>query len=193
MIEVEFINGVSEFLVYQSKTIKVTLNEPNEIFEYTIDTNTSNIVEDSLELISNNLEEGNELNLTVNKELITITSLLDISKLNIELNFVFINTNPDDLFSVDYENGYLYLSKESIRDLNINYKYDSMFIEAKKSLQLQENEDYKNSINSVSINNYKDNSTITCIYENKYVIDKFESPEFNNLKLNLILKNGVSI
>ena len=112
----------------------------------------------------------------------------------IEVEYSALNESISDLYSVDYEEGILYLAAEPNKDLEVVYDSYNILVDAKKAIQL-EDEEYTvtdltgNSTNGVSstINNFKNNIEYEAIYSvEKESKDLYRTPIITNVKLNYI-------
>lgn len=104
----------------------------------------------------------------------------------IEINYIGLNEAVSDLYSVDYENGVLYLATETNIGLNVDYKFYNTMVKGKKAEQLDD-EDYSVDSTSASINNYRADTSYRLVYNViQPVAEEYTTPILRNIKINYI-------
>lgn len=104
----------------------------------------------------------------------------------LEINYVGLNEAISDLYSVDYENGVLYLAAETNIPLNVDYKFYNTLVKGKKATQL-EDEDYKVSETEASIDNYRADTNYKLVYNVVQTVkEEYTTPILRNIKVNYI-------
>ena len=201
--EVSFIDGSTEFKSYIRSTELVEMTEDlllksNISFEITLQ--YKEIVEDSITItIRDKYDTPVYFKSVVNKDTNVKEIYLNDNNIFvlgdiIEVEYSALNESISDLYSVDYEEGILYLAAEPNKDLEVVYDSYNILVDAKKAIQL-ENEEYTvtdltgNSTNGVSstINNFKNNIEYEAIYSvEKESKDLYRTPIITNVKLNYI-------
>lgn len=201
--EVSFIDGSTEFKSYIRSTELVEMTEDlllksNISFEITLQ--YKEIVEDSITItIRDKYDTPVYFKSVVNKDTNVKEIYLNDNNIFvlgdiIEVEYSALNESISDLYSVDYEEGILYLAAEPNKDLEVVYDSYNILVDAKKAIQL-EDEEYTvtdltgNSTNGVSstINNFKNNIEYEAIYSvEKESKDLYRTPIITNVKLNYI-------
>ena len=201
--EVSFIDGSTEFKSYirSSELVEITedlLLKSKISFEITLQ--YKEIVEDSITItIRDKYDTPVYFKSVVNKDTNVKEIYLNDNNIFvlgdiIEVEYSALNESISDLYSVDYEEGILYLAAEPNKDLEVVYDSYNMLVDAKKAIQL-EDEEYTvtdltgNSTNGVSstINNFKNNIEYEAIYSvEKESKDLYRTPIITNVKLNYI-------
>ena len=201
--EVSFIDGSTEFKSYirSSELVEITedlLLKSNISFEITLQ--YKEIVEDSITItIRDKYDTPVYFKSVVNKDTNVKEIYLNDNNIFvlgdiIEVEYSALNESVSDLYSVDYEEGILYLAAEPNKDLEVVYDSYNILVDAKKAIQL-EDEEYTvtdltgNSTNGVSstINNFKNNIEYEAIYSvEKESKDLYRTPIITNVKLNYI-------
>lgn len=201
--EVSFIDGSTEFKSYirSSELAEITedlLLKSNISFEITLQ--YKEIVEDSITItIRDKYDTPVYFKSVVNKDTNVKEIYLNDNNIFvlgdiIEVEYSALNESISDLYSVDYEEGILYLAAEPNKDLEVVYDSYNILVDAKKAIQL-EDEEYTvtdltgNSTNGVSstINNFKNNIEYEAIYSvEKESKDLYRTPIITNVKLNYI-------
>ena len=201
--EVSFIDGSTEFKSYirSSELVEMTedlLLKSNISFEITLQ--YKEIVEDSITItIRDKYDTPVYFKSVVNKDTNVKEIYLNDNNIFvlgdiIEVEYSALNESISDLYSVDYEEGILYLAAEPNKDLEVVYDSYNILVDAKKAIQL-EDEEYTvtdltgNSTNGVSstINNFKNNIEYEAIYSiEKESKDLYRTPIITNVKLNYI-------
>lgn len=201
--EVSFIDGSTEFKSYIRSTELVEMTEDllllsNKSFEIRLQ--YKEIVEDSISItIRDKYDTPVYFKSVINKD----TNVKEIYLNNndifvlgdiVEIEYSALNESVSDLYSVDYEEGILYLAAEPNKDLEVVYDSYNILVDAKKAIQL-EDEEYtvtdliESSSKSVSstINNFKNNIEYEAIYSvEKESKDLYRTPIITNVKLNYI-------
>lgn len=201
--EVSFIDGSTEFKSYIRSTELVEMTEDlllksNKSFEIRLQ--YKEIVEDSISItIRDKYDTPVYFKSVINKDTNVKEIYLndnDIFVLGdiVEIEYSALNESVSDLYSVDYEEGILYLAAEPNKDLEVVYDSYNILVDAKKAIQL-EDEEYTvtdltgSSSKSVSstINNFKNNIEYEAIYSvEKESKDLYRTPIITNVKLNYI-------
>lgn len=196
LTEVAFIDGTSEFKSFRSLT-KTYVVKPEETQSQSITIELPGLNIDTSSLIVN-IENKFEINVYYkpinNKEpniveLYLLNNDIFIEEDVITLTYLATNTISSQLYSVDYENGILYLAGETNLDLQVDYNFYNTFLTGKKTEQLKE-DDYIVTGTEVDIKNFKQNSNYTLLYSTEQTLDKiYTTPVIKNIKVNYINTN----
>jgi hypothetical protein len=192
MIEVQFVDGLTEFYNYETKTIQIEIPDTSEVYLFEVNLDESEIDPTTLTFINNTNIDLSELTLSLNNKKLVLQSSTSIAGVKLLISYTYLNRTPDFLYSVDYIEGILYFSKEQTKSIDIKYTTDQLLLEGKSAEQLKEGSDYNFVNNIVDIKNY-DNSNISFVYDNKLNISKKISPILSDVKLNIILKDDLSL
>lgn len=104
----------------------------------------------------------------------------------IEISFIALNEAVSDLYSVDYEDGLLYLATPPNIELEVDYDSYNMLAKASKGIQL-EAEDYTVTETDTTILNYKNNTDYSVVYSlETEEEDSYSTPILNNVGINYI-------
>lgn len=189
LTEVSFIDGTSEFKSYReylksttikTNTPKLTLSLENK----EIDTNTITVS------ISNRLEVK-VLYRQNNNELNSYTFYLDgdltfIEGDVLEVTYVALNEAQSDLYSVDYENGLLYLATASNVSLEVSSDSYNLLASGKQVEQLNSDE-YTTDESFCTINNFQQNNNYGIVYSTEQSqTTNYTTPIISNVKVNYI-------
>ncbi len=196
LLEVPFINGYNEFIEYFSKEIIIEIPDNFNKTRYSLELIEEDIFPDTLSYINmTNLNISFNVFITKNNEkssIIIETYGELLNNLKLKVSYTFKNNEPKYLYSVDYNDGIVYFSEALEKTVSINYKYDNIFTIGKSAKQLKNN-DFNNVDNNININNFKENSSISFVYKNNIEKHRKLTPIVQNLKLNYILKDDLSL
>ena len=104
----------------------------------------------------------------------------------IEISFVALNEAVSDLYSVDYEDGLLYLATPPNVELEVDYDSYNMLAKASKGIQL-EPEDYSVTETDTTILTYKNNTDYNVVYSlETEEEDSYSTPMLSNIGINYI-------
>ena len=104
----------------------------------------------------------------------------------LELSFIALNEAISDLYSVDYENGLLYLATPPNIRLDIEYESYNMLVKAARGRQL-EPEDYTVSNTGTTILNFKNNTDYNLVYSVKTEeSDTYSTPIISDVGINYL-------
>ena len=201
--EVSFIDGSTEFKSYirSTETVEMTeelLLQSNTYFQVTLQ--YKEIVEDSITITVRDKydlpvyfksvinEDTNVKEIYLNDNNIFV--LGDI----VEIEYSALNESISDLYSVDYEEGILYLAAEPNKDLEVVYDAYNILVDAKKAIQLEDEEYTVSDLTggtstgvTSTINNFKNNVDYEAVYSvEKESKDLYRTPIISNVKLNYI-------
>lgn len=195
LLEVPYINGYDEFLEYFSKEayIEIPKNYNNYIYELELS---------EAEVLSESLSYNNILNLGLtfkvsikernSKFFVTIESQEFLNDLKLSIQYTYKNTRPKKLYSVDYTNGLVHFSEKTVKKYEIIYEYDNMICTGKAANQMF-NEDFNSVNKNINIKNFKENSSIFFLYKKEEVSHRNITPVLQDLKLNYIIKDDISL
>ena len=202
LTEVSYIDGSTEFKTYTNKeeswelpfnlelgltSISIELGKLGS----TID-NIDSIDDDSINII---IENRNDIPVYIKnvtnksmlfKEIYVTEGNTFLPNDKLKVQYVALNESISNLYSVDYDNGVLYLSAEPNIQLEIEYSYYNILVSGKKAIQLNDDE-YTVSDTDSTINNYKNNVEYEAIYSiEKNSQEAYRTPVISNIKLNYI-------
>lgn len=104
----------------------------------------------------------------------------------LEVSFIALNEAISDLYSVDYENGLLYLATPPNIRLDIEYESYNMLVKAARGQQL-EPEDYTVSNTGTTILNFKNNTDYNIVYSVKTEeSDTYSTPIISDVGINYL-------
>ena len=104
----------------------------------------------------------------------------------LEVSFVALNEAISDLYSVDYENGLLYLATPPNIRLDVDYDAYNVLVKGARGIQL-EPEDYTVTDTETNILNYKNNTDYNIVYSLKTEEEStYSTPIINDISINYI-------
>ena len=104
----------------------------------------------------------------------------------LEISFVALNEAISDLYSVDYENGLLYLATPPNIRLDVDYDAYNVLVKGARGVQL-EPEDYTVTDTETNILNYKNNTDYNIVYSLKTEEEStYSTPIINDIGINYI-------
>ena len=104
----------------------------------------------------------------------------------LEISFVALNEAISDLYSVDYENGLLYLATPPNIRLDVDYDAYNVLVKGARGTQL-EPEDYTVTATETNILNYKNNTDYNIVYSLKTEEEStYSTPIINDIGINYI-------
>lgn len=104
----------------------------------------------------------------------------------LEVSFVALNEAVSDLYSVDYENGLLYLATPPNIRLDVDYDAYNVLVKGARGIQL-EPEDYTVTDTETNILNYKNNTDYNIVYSLKTEEEStYSTPIINDIGINYI-------
>lgn len=193
LTEVEFKNGVDEFKSYRNYTKKVTIDiTDSSVSTYSLELDNTEIDEDSLSVEIDGRYEvpvywrkinGKSANFI---EIYTDADNTFGKDEVINLNYVALNSHVSDLYSIDYDNGLLYLANETNLTLVCGCQFYNMYLTGDFARQLYPDE-YSTDASIASLNNKIDTYKYLAVYnltdstENEYM-----TPVLRNVKVNYI-------
>lgn len=193
LTEVSFQDGSTEFKSYRNYTKKINVTDVmNGTSTLRIDLEEKEIDDESI-----SIEIQGRYDVPVYYRKIngansnTIEAYLDSENVLIqgdvlEINYIGLNEAVSDLYSVDYENGVLYLATETNVGLSVDYKFYNTMVKGKKAEQL-EDEDYVTDDTSASVNNYRADTSYRLVYNVvQQVAEEYTTPILRNIKVNYI-------
>lgn len=190
LTEVVYINGADEFKSYKSYTTTVIVDENKQSLD--VQLNHKEVDKESISVYIENrydlpiyfksVNTGDEN--TISLYLGNGESFLKEDK--VVITYTALNTVTSDLYSVDYENGILYLASETNINLDIEYKCYNTLVKAKKAKQLNEDE-YRVDDNATEVFNYDNTIPYRLVYNyNNTSDEEYSTPVIRNLKVNYI-------
>ena len=96
------------------------------------------------------------------------------------------------MYSVNYDLGLIHFSEKTSKDYKIEYQYDSIICTGKSAHQLLTPE-FNMVNNNINIKNYKENSLIYFLYKKEVIVHRNLTPVIQDLKLNYIIKDDISL
>lgn len=193
LTEVEFSNGVDEFRSYQSNTELFKIKEELLLSPTTLEIvlNTEKLDEETVTVgivgkyevpifwRKVNAKKNNVLEIYTTDNKFVLEDVLEVS-------YTSLDKTRADLYSVDYENGLLYLANESNVDLICTCKHYNMFVTGDKAEQL-ETEEYSTKADIASINNKIESYKYVAVYNTKTTLAKeYRTPVIRNIKVNYL-------
>ena len=193
LTEVEFKNGVDEFKSYRNYTNQIVISTTEaSVNTYSIELDNKEIDEESLSV---EIDERYEVPVYWRKingkssNFIEIYTDSDNAFGNgevINLNYIALNSYVSDLYSVDYENGLLYLANESNVDLICGCQFYNMFLTGDHARQLYTDE-YSTAASIASLNNKIDTYKYLAVFNITDTTDKeYTTPVIKNVKINYL-------
>lgn len=193
LTEVSFINGIDEFKSYRSysKTVKVKEDTKSLIVEL----DAQDFKEDSIQVevidkyyLQVNWKRVNEGD-SIQIELYVNGNDVLLANDSILINYTALNSNVSDLYSIDYEDGVLYLASESNLDITCEYSSYNTLLEGEGSTQL-ESDEYRTDGSILTINNKLNNYIYKTVYSVEETIDaQYTTPFLSNIKINYLNLN----
>lgn len=193
LTEVQFKNGVDEFKSYRNYTKTVTIDiTESSVSSYSIELDNKEIDEESLTVeIEGRYEvpvywrkiNGKSSNFI---EIYTNVGNIFGNGEVLNLNYIALNSHASDLYSIDYENGLLYLANETNLELICGCQFYNMFVTADYARQLTPDE-YSTDASIASINNKIDTYKYLAVYNlTDSTEDEYITPVIRNVKVNYI-------
>lgn len=191
LTEVSYIDGIKEFTVLAYKKETHTISTTEEYLQsYEITTNYE--IED-IDNIQVNLKDKYETKLNVKyiseeekNKIIVYTDSYLVDQDTIEITYLYTNTQPSNFFSLDYENGILYLSSSTNANIELTYVFYNTYITGSKALQL-DSEQYTETNGTIEIKEQQENMKYLVVYSYTTLLDiPKSSPLIQNVKLNYI-------
>ena len=193
LTEVSFQDGSTEFKSYRNYTKKINVTDVmNGTSTLRIDLEEKEIDDESISIEIQgrydvpvyyrqiNGANANTIEAYLGSENVLIQG--DV----LEINYIGLNEAVSDLYSVDYENGVLYLATETNVGLSVDYKFYNTMVKGKKAEQL-EDEDYVTDDTSASVNNYRADTSYRLVYNVvQQVAEEYTTPILRNIKVNYI-------
>lgn len=193
LTEVEFKNGVDEFKSYRNYTKKVIIDiTDNSVSTYSLELDNAEIDEDSLSVEIDGRYEVPVYWRKINGKSANFIEIYTDADNTfgkgeiINLNYVALNSHVSDLYSIDYENGLLYLANETNLALVCGCQFYNMYLTGDFARQLYPDE-YSTDASIASLNNKIDTYKYLAVYnltdstENEYT-----TPVLRNVKVNYI-------
>lgn len=195
LLEVPYINGYNEFLEYFSKEIYIHIPSNFDAYIYKTELSEVEILLDSLSYINtSNLSINFKIKIEkiIEKYYLIIESEQILNNLKLSIQYTYKNTRPKKLYSIDYEKGVIHFSEKTIKNYEITYSYDNVICTGKSATQLL-NKDFNSVNKNINIKNFKENSSIFFLYKKEEVSHRNLTPVLQDLKLNYIIKDDISI
>ena len=190
LTEVSFKDGSSEFKTYRRYTRTIEITETST--SLVLDLERKEISDGSFEVsikgkydipvyfkqVSNTEDHIYEVYVKSGNNLIKGDVL--------EISFVALNEAISDLYSVDYENGLLYLATPPNIRLDVDYDAYNVLVKGARGIQL-EPEDYTVTDTETNILNYKNNTDYNIVYSLKTEEEStYSTPIINDIGINYI-------
>lgn len=190
LTEVSFKDGSSEFKTYRRYTRTIEITETST--SLVLDLERKEISDGSFEVsikgkydipvyfkqVSNTEDHIYEVYVKSGNNLIKGDVL--------EVSFVALNEAISDLYSVDYENGLLYLATPPNIRLDVDYDAYNVLVKGARGIQL-EPEDYTVTNTETNILNYKNNTDYNIVYSLKTEEEStYSTPIINDIGINYI-------
>ena len=193
LTEVQFKNGVDEFKSYRNYTKTVTIDiTESSVSSYSIELDNKEIDEESLTVeIEGRYEVPVYWRKINGKSSNFIEVYTDIGNTFgngevLNLNYVALNSHISDLYSIDYDNGLLYLANETNLELVCGCQFYNMFVTADYARQLTPDE-YSTDASIATINNKIDTYKYLAVYNlTDSTDDEYITPVIRNVKVNYI-------
>jgi hypothetical protein len=193
LTEVQFKNGVDEFKSYRNYTRKVTIDiTDSSVSSYSIELDNKEIDEESLTVEIEGRYEvpvyWRKINGKSSNYIEVYTNAGDTFGKGevLNLNYVALNSHVSDLYSIDYDNGLLYLANETNLELVCGCQFYNMFVTADYARQLTPDE-YSTDASIASINNKIDTYKYLAVYNlTDSTDDEYITPVIRNVKVNYI-------
>ena len=115
-----------------------------------------------------------------------------LKNLKLNIQYTYKNNNPKNLYSVNYDLGLIHFSEKTSKEYKIEYQYDSIICTGKSAHQLLTPE-FNMVNNNINIKNYKENSLIYFLYKKEVIVHRNLTPVIQDLKLNYIIKDDISL
>ena len=195
LLEVPYINGYNEFLEYFSKEVYIEIPKDYNETEFQLELSESEVILDSL-TYSNILNLNIDFKIIIkdiNKKFyIILNSEQNLNDLKLELQYTYKNIKPKKLYSIDYDKGLVHFSEKTTKKYSIEYQHDNLLCTGKSAIQLL-SEDFNIVNKNINIKNYKENSSIFFLYKKQEISHRNLSPVLQDLKLNYIIKDDISL
>lgn len=193
LTEVQFKNGVDEFKSYRNYTKTVTIDiTDSSVSSYSIELDNKEIDEESLTVeIEGRYEVPVYWRKINGKSSNFIEVYTDVGNTFgngeiLNLNYVALNSHISDLYSIDYDNGLLYLANETNLELVCGCQFYNMFVTADYARQLTPDE-YSTDASIATINNKIDTYKYLAVYNlTDSTDDEYITPVIRNVKVNYI-------
>ena len=189
LTEVSFIDGTTEFKSYRGYNKLITVNESSTTLNVVLDKEEVNF--DSIVLSIVNRQEVTvnikQVNNTLNSYVLYFNTNETFLKNDIiEIQYTALNDATSDLYSVDYENGILYLASTPNINLEVESDTYNLLCTGKQGYQL-DSDDYTYNDTVLTINNYQPLNTYDTVYTIKEdVTNNYTTPLLTNIKINYI-------
>lgn len=191
LTEVNFIDGIQEFSVLAYKKEIHTVNTDQE-FMKSLELTTNYEIED-IDNIQISIKDRYEVKLEVRyvtdqekNKIIVYTDDFILNQDQIEITYLYTNSQPTNFFSLDYDNGILFLSSSTNANIELVYEFFVTFVTGSKATQLNTNE-YNVVDNIVEIKEQQENMKYLVIYNYNTLLDVPKStPSIQNVKINYI-------
>ena len=195
LLEVPFINGYNEFIEYFSKEIYVELGSTYDSYIHEVELLEVAVLEDSVsytDVLNSTLDFKIKLETRNGINYLVLESEQKLKNLKLNIQYTYKNNNPKNLYSVNYDLGLIHFSEKTSKDYKIEYQYDSIICTGKSAHQLLTPE-FNMVNNNINIKNYKENSLIYFLYKKEVIVHRNLTPVIQDLKLNYIIKDDISL
>ena len=189
LTEVSFIDGTTEFKSYRGYNKLITVTEPNTTLNVVLDKEEVNFESIVLSIVNRQEVTVNikQVSNTLNSYVLYFNTNETFLKNDIiEIQYTALNDATSDLYSVDYENGILYLASTPNINLEVESDTYNLLCTGKQGYQL-DSDDYTFSETVLTINNYQPLNTYDTVYTIKEdVNNNYTTPLLTNIKINYI-------
>ena len=189
LTEVSFIDGTTEFKSYRGYNKLITVTEPNTTLNVVLDKEEVNFESIVLSIVNRQEVTVNikQVSNTLNSYVLYFNTNETFLKNDIiEIQYTALNDATSDLYSVDYENGILYLASTPNINLEVESDTYNLLCTGKQGYQL-DSDDYTFSETVLTINNYQPLNTYDTVYTIKEdVNNNYTTQLLTNIKINYI-------
>ena len=190
LTEVVFKDGSTEFKTYRSyTTVKVVEEDETDTSVVSVSLDRQEVDLNSIQLeFEGKYETTLAYKIVDSREILVLLSDSSLFKTGdtIKITYTALNEAISDLYSVDYENGVLYLASENNEELNLEYSYYNVMLSGKKAKQLRR-EDLSENGYLLSLNTYRADKHYSLVYSEEIEKpEEYTTPVVSNLKLNII-------
>ena len=195
LLEVPFINGYNEFIEYFSKEIYVELGSTYDSYIHEVELLEVDVLEDSIsytDVLNSTLDFKIKLETRNSINYLVLESEQKLKNLKLNVQYTYKNNNPKNLYSVNYDLGLIHFSEKTSKEYKIEYQYDSIVCTGKSAHQLL-TPDFNMVNNNINVKNYKENSLIYFLYKKEVIVHRNLTPVIQDLKLNYIIKDDISL
>lgn len=195
LLEVPYINGYNEFLEYFSKEVYINIPSDYNNSYYKTELSESEVILESLAFINiSNIILDFKIKLEKIKEkyYLIIESERNLNNLKLSIQYTYKNIRPKNLYSINYTEGIIHFSEKTTKNYEISYSYDNLICTGKSAKQLL-NKEFNEVNKTINVKNLKENSSIFFLYKKEEISHRNLTPVLQDLKLNYIIKDDISL